>query len=103
MPMIYIDDILQGTIKFLEAENTGLSQRTYNMNGCSFTPAEQASSIAKIIKGYEQNYSPDFRQAIADSWPQSLDDSQARKDWGWEPQFGLDQITMEMIANLRRI
>jgi threonine 3-dehydrogenase len=102
MPMIYIDDLLQGTVKFLEADNSKLTQRTYNMNGCSFTPAQQAESISKVVPGYVQSYSPDFRQAIADSWPESLDDSQARMDWGWEPEFDLDRITKVMIENLRR-
>jgi threonine 3-dehydrogenase len=100
MPMIYIDDVVSGTLKFLSAKNENLTQRTYNMNGVSFTPREQAESITRFIPNYQQTYAPDFRQAIADSWPASLDDSAARKDWGWQPKFGLDEISKEMIASL---
>ena len=102
MPMMYIDDILDGTMAFLEADNGKLSQRVYNVNGCAFTPEEQAKSIQKQISQFQQEYVPDFRQAIADSWPESLDDSQARADWGWAPKFGLDEITGEMLRNLQK-
>jgi len=102
MPMIYIDDVVNGTLKFLNADKTQLTQTTYNMNGVSFTPEEQASSIMKEIPTYTQDYQPDFRQAIADSWPESLDDSLALKDWGWEPEFDLDKITKEMLTNLKK-
>ena len=101
MPMIYIDDVVEGTLKFLDANNSKLSQRVYNMNGCSFTPEEQAEAIRKHIPGFSQEYTPDFRQAIAESWPESLDDSKARADWGWTPRYSLPQITSEMISNLR--
>jgi threonine 3-dehydrogenase len=102
MPMIYIDDVVEGTLKFLEADNSRLTQRVYNMNGCSFSPEEQARSIQKIVPAFAQSYKPDFRQAIADSWPESLDDSRARADWDWEPRFGLDEISREMISALVR-
>lgn len=102
MPMIYIDDVVEGTLKFLEADNSRLSQRVYNMNGCSFTPEEQASSIQKVVPGFSQGYKPDFRQEIAESWPESLDDNKAQADWGWAPKFGLDEISREMIASLVR-
>lgn len=102
MPMMYIDDVVEGTVAFLRADANTLSQRVYNMNGVSFTPAEQAESIKKMVPNYSQEYKPDFRQAIADSWPESLDDSCARKDWGWKPRFDLDAITKEMITNLRK-
>jgi threonine 3-dehydrogenase len=102
MPMIYIDDVINGTLKFLEADRACLTQTTYNMSGVSFTPAEQALSIKKVVPQYTQDYKPDFRQAIADSWPESLDDSSARKDWGWQPEFDLDKITREMMSNLSK-
>ena len=102
MPMIYIDDVINGTLKFLDVETSKLSRRTYNMNGLSFTPEEQARSIQKVIPQYQQTYAPDFRQAIADSWPESLDDSAARQDWNWSPEFDLDRITKEMIGNLSK-
>ena len=101
MPMMYIDDIVTGTVKFLEADKARLTQRVYNVNGVSITPAEQAEAIRLVIPEYTQEYKPDFRQAIADSWPESLDDSKAREDWGWSPQFGLAEITQTMIGNLR--
>ena len=100
MPMMYIDDVVEGTLRFISAENAKLSQRVYNVNGCSFTPEEQAESIRRHIPRFSQTYAPDMRQKIADSWPQSLDDTKARKDWDWEPKFGLEQITAEMISNL---
>ena len=101
MPMMYIDDIVKGTMQFMEADASQLTQRTYNVNGVSFTPEEQAIEIQKVIPRYVQTYAPDFRQAIADSWPESLDDHKARTDWGWEPKFGLSEITREMITSLR--
>lgn len=101
MPMIYIDDVVRGTLKFLEADSSSLSQRVYNMNGCSFTPEEQAASIKRVVQNFQQTYAPDFRQAIADSWPESLDDSVAKQDWGWAPEFDLDRMTKEMIDKLK--
>ena len=68
---------------------------------CSFTPKELTESIKKHIPNFEISYKGDFRQAIADSWPQSLDDSNARKDWNWSHEFGLDQMTADMIKRLR--
>jgi threonine 3-dehydrogenase len=100
MPMIYIDDVVSGTLKFLNVDNSRLTRRTYNMNGLSFTPEQQAKSIQKIIPNFKQTYAPDFRQAIAYSWPESLDDSAARSDWGWKPEFNIDRISQEMIKNL---
>lgn len=100
MPMIYIDDVVEGTLKFLSADNAKLSQRVYNMNGCSFTPGEQAESIRRHVPRFSQSYAPDFRQNIADSWPESLDDSKARSDWNWDPKYGLSEITEEMLENL---
>ena len=101
MPMMYIDDIVGGTLQFLEADNSKLTQRVYNVNGVAFTPEEQAEAIRKLVPEYVQKYAPDFRQAIADSWPESLDDSKAKADWGWTPRFGLDEITHEMIHTLK--
>lgn len=102
MPMMYIDDVVHGTIDFLNTPSDRLTQRVYNMGGVSFSPSEQAESIKKLIPGFTQKYVPDFRQAIADSWPESLDDSRAQKDWGWKPEFDLDKITAEMVKNLKK-
>jgi nucleoside-diphosphate-sugar epimerase len=68
----------------------------------SFTPAEVAASIKKVIPSFTCGYKPDFRQAIADSWPRSIDDSAARKDWNWKPEYDLDKMTNDMLVNLRK-
>ena len=86
----------------IEADNATLTQRTYNVTAVSFTPAQLAASIAKHIPGFTCDYKPDFRQAIADGWPRSIDDSHARRDWGWAHQYGLDAMTADMLANLRK-
>lgn len=104
MPMLYIDDVISGTIKFLfdtTSENLK-SGRTYNVSGCSFTPHEQSISIRKFIDNYKLTCIPDFRQDIAQSWPASLDDTNAKNDWGWSPTFNnLDDITKDMIHKIR--
>lgn len=74
----------------------------YNVTAMSFTPAEVAASIKKVIPAFTCGYKPDFRQAIADSWPRSIDDSQARKDWNWNPEYDLDRMTDDMLVNLRK-
>jgi threonine 3-dehydrogenase len=93
MPMMYMPDCINAVIDLMEAPNEKLTQRTYNVTGFSFTPAEVAASIAKQVPGFKTTYVPDYRQAIADSWPRSLDDSIARQDWGWNPKFNLDTMT----------
>jgi nucleoside-diphosphate-sugar epimerase len=74
--MMYMTDCLKATIDIMEADNAKLKSRIYNVTGCSFTPKEIAASIAKQVPGFKISYAPDFRQAIADSWPRSIDDSQ---------------------------
>ena len=74
---------------------------SYNISGISFSPAEIASCIKKHIPEFEVKYKPDYRQAIADSWPQGIDDSVARNDWGWQHEFDLDKITEDMLKNLQ--
>lgn len=102
LPMIYMDDAIRGTIEMMEAEASKIQVRTsYNLAAMSFTPAEIADSIRREIPGFEIGYRPDFRQAIADSWPKSIDDSAARKDWGWQPKFDLDSMTRDMILHLK--
>ena len=103
LPMIYMNDAMDATVRLMEASADKISVRTsYNLAGISFSPEQIAASICKIIPDFKISYKPDFRQDIADSWPQEIDDSQARKDWGWRPAYSLDKMTEEMISELRR-
>lgn len=102
LPMLYMDDAIRATIGLMSAPAEKIKIRTsYNLAGISFTPAEVTASIQSIFPNFKVNYQPDFRQAIADSWPNSIDDSAARQDWGWQPKFNLNQMTTEMIAQLK--
>jgi nucleoside-diphosphate-sugar epimerase len=101
LPMIYIDDALRATTELMEAPAENISLGTsYNLAGLSFTPNELYQSIKNIVPSFEIEYLPDFRQAIADSWPGSIDDSVAKQDWEWQPQFDLDRMTRDMFAHL---
>ena len=103
LPMIYISDALDATVRLMEAPADRIAVRTgYNLAGMSFSPAEIAASIRKVIPDFEVSYQPDFRQEIAESWPQNIDDSEARKDWGWRPSYSLEKMTKEMILELRK-
>jgi threonine 3-dehydrogenase len=103
LPMIYMSDAMDATVRLMEAPADKITVRTsYNLAGMSFSPEEVAASIRKIIPDFEISYQPDYRQTIADSWPQRIDDSQARKDWGWRPSYSLDKMTSEMIVELRK-
>jgi nucleoside-diphosphate-sugar epimerase len=102
LPMMYMPDALRGTLELMEAPAEKLSIRSsYNMAAMTFTPQQLAEEIKRQFGPFEMGYSPDFRQQIADSWPGSLDDSQARKDWGWQPQFGLKEMVSDMLQNIR--
>ncbi len=101
MPMMHMDDCIRGTVDFLHVPQNKLKQRTYNLGAVSYTPAQLAASIRKTIPAFDMTYKPDERQAIADSWPVSLDDSAARRDWGWNHKFDLDAITKDMLDALR--
>lgn len=101
LPMLYMPDAIRGTLELMEAPANRLSVRTsYNLAGMSFTPAEVAESIKKIMPHFKITYKPDFRQAIADSWPASIDDSAARHDWNWRPEYDLDAMTKDMLHHL---
>jgi threonine 3-dehydrogenase len=101
LPMLYMPDAIRATIELMEASAEKIMVRTgYNLAGMSFTPAEIAASIQKVYPDFKISYKPDFRQKIADSWPASIDDSLARRHWGWKPEFDLDMMTKDMLKNL---
>lgn len=101
LPMMYLDDAVRGTIDLMEAPSEHITVRTsYNFAAVSFNPAELASEVAKISPGFIMEYEPDFRQSIAESWPQTIDDSVARKDWGWSHSFGLQEMTQELYSRI---
>ncbi|QHN64538.1 NAD-dependent epimerase/dehydratase family protein [Bergeyella cardium] len=102
MPMLYMDDAIDATLQLMQAPKESISVRSsYNLGGMSFTPKELADEIKKHIPDFEVSYEPDFRQAIADSWPASIDDSVAKADWGLNYKFGIREMTEDMIKNLR--
>lgn len=101
LPMMYMPDALRATIELMEAPAEKVKIRSsYNVAGVSFNPEEIAASIKKYIPDFTITYKPDFRQAIADSWPQSINDNEAREHWGWKPKFDLDAMTKDMLENL---
>jgi nucleoside-diphosphate-sugar epimerase len=102
LPMMYMPDAIRATIELMEApaENIGI-RHSYNLSGMSFSPKEIAEEIRKHIPGFTISYKPDYRQEIADGWPQSIDDSVAREDWGWKEEYDLAAMTKDMLANLR--
>lgn len=102
LPMMYMDDAIKATIGIMEAPKEAIKIRSsYNLSAMSFSPEEVAESIRKHIPDFEIMYEPDFRQKIADTWPQSINDDQARKDWGWEHKYSLDDMTKIMLDNLK--
>ena len=103
LPMMYMSDGIRATLELMEAPAEKIKIRSsYNIAGISFNPEEIANTIKKHIPEFEMSYKLDHRQSIADSWPQSIDDHFARADWGWKHQFDLNEITEDMIANLRK-
>ena len=103
LPMMFMDDAIDATIQLMDAPANSLSIRSsYNLAAMSFTPKEIANEIQKHIKDFIITYNPDFRQQIADSWPKSIDDSYARKDWGWNHQFDLEKMSSEMLLQLEK-
>jgi nucleoside-diphosphate-sugar epimerase len=102
LPMMYMPDAIRATLELMDAPAEHVKERgSYNLAAVSFTPEEMAAAIRKRIPGFEITYAPDFRQAIANSWPRSIDDSSAQSDWGWRAQFDLDAIVSDMLENLR--
>ena len=101
LPMLYMPDALKATLDIMHAPADQIKIRSsYNLAGMSFDPKEITASIQKYVPGFTTEYNPDHRQKIADSWPNSIDDSEARNDWGWKPAFDLDAMTQDMLKNL---
>jgi nucleoside-diphosphate-sugar epimerase len=103
LPMMYMPDCLKATMDLMEADVAKLKHHSdFNVGAMSFSAGELAASIKKYVPGFEVTYEPDFRQAIADSWPRSLDDSAAREEWGWAPAYDLDAMTQDMLERLKK-
>lgn len=101
LPMMFMDDAIRATIELMEAPAEKLTIRSsYNLSGISFTPKDLAEAIRQHIPDFTITYEPDFRQAIADSWPASIDDSVARRDWNWQERYDLFKMTGEMLKNV---
>ncbi|MCX6773130.1 MAG: NAD-dependent epimerase/dehydratase family protein [Candidatus Micrarchaeota archaeon] len=102
LPMMYMPDAIRGTVELMDAPSEKLTVRTsYNLAAISFSAKELADEVARHIAGFTCTYEPDSRQKIADSWPKSIDDSQARKDWNWKHEYDLSKMSVDMIANLK--
>ena len=103
LPMMYMPDCIKGTIDLMEADIKNLKHHCdFNLAGMSFSAGELAAEIKKHIPEFKVEYKPDFRQAIADSWPQSIDDSAAREEWGWKPSYDLASMTKDMLKKLHK-
>lgn len=103
LPMMYMPDAIRATIDLMHADADKLTVRSsYNLNGMSFSPKEIANEIKKHIPDFTITYEPDSRQQIADSWPQSIDDTAAQKDWGWKPEYDLSRMTEDMLKNIEK-
>lgn len=104
LPMMYLDDAMRATIEIMEADKDKIKIRTsYNLGSLSFTPAELAEEITKHKPDFKVSYNPDSRQAIADSWPNDVDDTEAMIDWGWKANFTLKDMVSDMFLNLEKI
>ena len=101
LPMMYMPDAIRATIEVMETEQKNITIRTsYNISAMSFSPAEIAKEIRHHVPGFQISYKPDYRQQIAESWPQSIDDSVARKDWRWKAAYDLKEMTADMLKNV---
>ncbi|MBC7221839.1 L-threonine 3-dehydrogenase [Candidatus Bipolaricaulota bacterium] len=102
LPMMYMPDCLKATLNLMEADPAKLRYRIYNVTGISFSAEELAREIQKRVPGFKVEYKPDFRQAIADSWPRTIDDRAAREDWGWKPDYDLPRMVEDMLCALKK-
>jgi len=103
LPMMHMEDAIRATIELMHASSDNVKIRTsYNLSGLSFTPKEMALEIKKHIPEFSITYKPDFRQAIADSWPASINDTEAREHWGWKEHYNLERLCENMLSNLKK-
>ena len=102
LPMMYMPDAIRATLQLMDAPAAQVKERgSYNLAGISFTPLAIAAAIRKRLPAFTMDCEPDFRQAIAESWPRSIDDSAAQRDWGWQPRYDLQAMADDMLAHLR--
>jgi nucleoside-diphosphate-sugar epimerase len=102
LPMMYMPDAIRATLELMAAPFEKVKIRSsYNLAGISFTPAEIAAEIKKSLPDFAIDYAPDFRQAIADSWPASIDDTRAQEDWGWRAEYDLCSMSKDMLLHLK--
>lgn len=104
LPMMHMEDAIRATIEIMHAPSENIKIRgAYNLSGISFSPKDIAAEIKKHIPDFKISYKPDFRQAIADSWPKSINDEEARKDWGWKEHYDLPKLVENMLVNLKSL
>ena len=102
LPMMFMDDAIRSTIELMQSPIENIKIRTsYNVAGMSFSPSEIYNEIKKSYPNFKIEYNSDFRQKIADKWPKSIDDKEARNDWGWKPEYNLSSMTLEMLEKLK--
>jgi len=102
LPMMYMDDAIRATLELMQVEKSTLSTfKSYNIASLSFSPDDIAKEISTYIPDFKINYSPDFRNKIAKSWPSSINDQDARKDWGWKEEFDLKKMTLKMMEGIK--
>jgi len=102
LPMIYMPDAINATIRLATADFSRLAHHAdFNLASMSFSAEQLAASIKKEMPEFTITYEPDYHQAIADSWPRSIDDSCAREEWGWKPEWDMDAMTRDMLKNLK--
>lgn len=102
LPFMHMPDAIKAIVELAKPENSALTRRVYNIHALSLTPAQIVESVRKYYPDFQITYKPDYRQAIAESWPHSLDDSAARRDWNWQPDFDLEAMTRDMLEKLKK-
>ena len=101
---MHMDDAVRATLDIMEAPCENIKTRTsYNLSGCSFSPSELNHELSKFVSDFKADYNPDYRQKIAASWPDSIDDSEAKNDWGWKPEFSTSKLVKHMLDGLKSI